>query len=293
MENKNKKLGEKINKNKSKHGKKNWRKNIDISQLEKTNNRLNQEKIEEKNLESMKNEELFHIDVNPSSSSKFIGKKVDRKKTPFKRSRYEERKIKRTVIKPSNENKFFKENENVDLWGEESTSKKNKISYPSLNQKLHYPKVPLPHPGQSYNPSHNDLTNLVDKVIEHTKRIKQHPEQKTETTEIEEKKFESGDEEEEDVKDFKVSNNPPVDDYTQRKTRTERNKSLRKKLNKIKERVNIVAKQNRIKLSNAKGLKRVEKERKMKEKEMEEKIKEQKKKEKEKQNLLKLGVVEE
>jgi len=49
-----------------------------------------------------------------------------------------------------------------DLWADESSENKNKITPISLI----YPKVPLPHPGQSYNPSKHDITNLLTKVVE-------------------------------------------------------------------------------------------------------------------------------
>jgi len=163
------------------------------------------------------------------------------------------------------------------------------LLYPntSINQKLAYPKIPLPHPGQSYNPSQDDLAHLVHKVIQVNKRPELTPQEKED---IEEKKFES----EEDVpeKEFKVSNNPPVDDYTQRKSKTEKNRLHRKKLNIIKENETIRKKQNRIKLSNAKSLKTVEKQRKRKENELLKKQNEMKKKAKETQALMKVGVVE-
>jgi len=46
-----------------------------------------------------------------------------------------------------------------------------KIKYHlSAGNVLRYPKVPLPHPGQSYNPSKEDLTNLLVKVVDLNKK---------------------------------------------------------------------------------------------------------------------------
>jgi hypothetical protein len=47
---------------KSTHGKKNWRKNIDISDLEKANNVKAQDKFTNKNISNLKNEALFSLD---------------------------------------------------------------------------------------------------------------------------------------------------------------------------------------------------------------------------------------
>jgi len=47
---------------KSKHGKKNWRKNIDISDLEKINLEKVKEKFEQKKISNLKDDALFSLD---------------------------------------------------------------------------------------------------------------------------------------------------------------------------------------------------------------------------------------
>merc|ERR1712170_266432 len=52
-------------KKKSKHGKKNWRKNIDITDVDEKTNKINETKLAEKNLQLAKDEDLFTMDINP------------------------------------------------------------------------------------------------------------------------------------------------------------------------------------------------------------------------------------
>ena len=93
---------------------------------------------------------------------------------------------------------------------------------PKVTIPIVYPKVPLPHPGQSYNPSKNDLSNLLNKVVEMNTK---HESLKSKKKPVDEQdgigKFPMSDgeesEEEYDEASFKVSNGPAVDDFTQRK----------------------------------------------------------------------------
>ena len=44
---------------KSKHGKKNWRKNIDVSDIEQTQQKINQQQIKNQKISDLKNIDLF------------------------------------------------------------------------------------------------------------------------------------------------------------------------------------------------------------------------------------------
>jgi len=116
--------------------KKNWRKNIDIEDLEVKNNKMAQEKIVEKGFEVKKNDELFVVDTKPTN--KFTGKKTElkkKKKGEFKPSKWEERKVKRKIISQIYQNpdkKIYvneKENQVIDLWGEDPKNSKKKASH--------------------------------------------------------------------------------------------------------------------------------------------------------------------
>ena len=97
---------------KSKHGKKNWRKNIDVSDIEKAENIRNQEKLDKNKIKQMKDEELFELDI---KKKEFIGKKIkkkeEKKKKNKKLSKMEQRKIKR-IIEKEKEKVLFKKDEN-------------------------------------------------------------------------------------------------------------------------------------------------------------------------------------
>lgn len=113
------------------------------------------------------------------------------------------------------ENIKTKEKDAYDLWAVEKPEPKK-----GTQNEIMYPKVPLPHPGQSYNPSKKDLKHLLSKVVEHNRPLELEPES---TMKNEIKPFEEEDENEEVDPNEKISNNPPV--MSQDKlSRTERNK---------------------------------------------------------------------
>ena len=163
---------------KSKHGKKNWRKNIDVSEIEHSQQKLNQEKIKTQKIKEIKDNDLFELDTNlddlkqeKGKEKSLIGKKTKR---PKKFSKQEQRQIKRIIEISSskaiqNNLKKDKENENkiFDLWGSSTNDNSNKNN----KENLSYPKVPLPHPGQSYNPNKKDLNNLLTTVVENNKYL--------------------------------------------------------------------------------------------------------------------------
>jgi len=143
---------------------------------------------------------------------------------------------------------------------------------------LRYPKVPIPHPGQSYNPSKEDLTNLMVKIVDLNKKPDATVglfEKKEEIINEEEKIFISDDEFENEVEkeifdendniNHLVSNNPPIDDST-RKTRKEKKQIEKLKHLKLIERDAKVRKENRIKLNSAQSIKKIERERQKKSK---------------------------
>jgi len=149
------------------------------------------------------------------------------------------------------------------------------------NIPISYPRVPLPHPGQSYNPSKNDLSNLLVKVTE-LNSIKIEPIQTTESLEYE--KFIEG----EDVpEEFKISNNPAIKDEN-RKTRKEKKKIHRIKMNALKEKEFKQKKINRIKINSVKSLRNIEREKQIAEKKKKNFLMKKENEEKlEKSNLLK------
>jgi len=294
----------------SKKGKKNWRKNIDVADFDKNALKKLDENIVQTNAKLMKDEDLFTLDVKPLESvkNKFLREKTEKKKKTKKLSVFEERKIRRMIKhkktqkinaadKPIETSINNLKNEKVyDLWGSEINQTESIFKFPnsSINQNknISYPKIPLPHPGQSYNPAEKDVKNLLNKVIEVNIHLakKDQPEKK----EIQAVKlYESSDsEDEEEIKDFKVSNNAPVDD-TQRKSRKEKKRLIQKKLNLIKEKEKQMKKQKKKEIATSLGLKRVEKQQKKLMKEYKEKEIKLLNEKKEQEKLIKLGVVEE
>lgn len=143
-----------------------------------------------------------------------------------KASKHEEEIIKRIlkyrdVEKEDQTSKAIKDNDNknvkesYDLWGMETQGKVNQYKKVELN----YPKVPLPHPGQSYNPSKNDLKNLLSKVVEHNTPLDLPPP----STIINDVKTFDEDEEEEVDPNEHCSNNPATKS-TDKLSRKDRNK---------------------------------------------------------------------
>ena len=279
---------------KSKHGKKNWRKNIDVSDIERSQQRLNQEKIKIQSIQNIKDQDLFEVDeqdkdiiddkANKAKDKSFIGKKTKRIK---KSSKQEERQIKR-MIEISNLNannkKIEEKNENqiYDLWGAEASSKTNK-NIPQFK----YPKVPLPHPGQSYNPKKADLNKLLSTVVENNKHLIKEEEEINESDNKEGNIFDD-DESEEITKP--VANNEPVSD-TNRLTKKQKRQKEIKKANKLINRQQEEQKRIKIAINNALGAKKIEKEQKKNKEVLEKKQKEEKQKEKIKNYEIKKGII--
>jgi len=297
-------------------GKKNWRKNIDVTEFDKKALKKLDDNIVKTNAKFMKDEDFFTLDVKPieSARQKLLREKSEKKKKVKKLSIFEDRKIRRMIknkekiknektttnhqnnsllnnnIKPEEKEKVY------DLWGNDINSKSESIfKFPnsSLNQNKNivYPKLPLPHPGQSYNPAEKDIKQLLNKVVETNKHlVKNSSEELNELEPVQ--LYESSDSENEEILDFKISNNPAVDD-NERKTKKEKKRLIQKKLNLIKEKEKVLKKQKKKEISTALGLKRLEKKQKQFLKELEEKKLKDIQEKKEKEKLIKLGLIEE
>jgi len=256
-------------------------------------------------MQMVKDDELFVVDVKPtgplSARNRLLNKKKQRDKNYKKLSLNEERLIKRIVvtIKKNEGEEVVEEKKVTDLWGDDDKMNNNKSYFkfpPKVAMPIVYPKVPLPHPGQSYNPSKVDLTNLLTKVA-YMNRVPElmKPDEKP-VDDLEAGNFPLSDEEEEEYvyneADFKVSNNPAVDDFTQRKTIKERKKINRLKELKQKEKDFSLKKENRIKLNSAVGIKKVEKSRLKKIEEEEGRRRKLMILKKEREELIKNGIVD-
>jgi hypothetical protein len=116
------------------------------------------------------------------------------------------------------DDRMDKQKNSYDLWGVEEQVKKGTKST-AIKMEVNYPRVPLPHPGQSYNPSKEDLKHLLSKVVEFNRPLDLPP---VSSMTLEVKLF---DEEVDDVCDpnEKISNNPAIL-AEDKLTRKERNK---------------------------------------------------------------------
>ena len=286
---------------KSKHGKKNWRKNINVSDIEQSQQILNQEIIKNQKISNLKNDDLFEIDDNLkskiSSKNKFLGKKT---KKPKKTSKKEEKQIKR-IIEASktkavinNIEKKEKENDNkkiYDLWGDDDTNTNNNNKKKKIinnDNILKYPKVPIPHPGQSYNPAKKDLNTLLTTVVEKNKYLIPNP--PSDHPSDEENDFNFDDEGSEKITK-PVANNEPVSDLN-RLTKKEKRLKEKKKANKLITKQQIENKRIKVAISNIIGMKKFEREIKEKKEELAQKELEEKKKQKMKNYEIKKGIIE-
>ena len=266
---------------KSKHGKKNWRKNINVSDIEQSQQKLNQELIKNQKISNLKNNDLFEIDDDLEAKNiiknKFLGKKT---KKPKKTSKKEQRQIKRiieasqtkAVMNNINKKEAEKENKIYDLWGDDDTNAKDMKKTNTNTNILKYPKVPIPHPGQSYNPTKKDLNTLLTTVVEKNKYLV--PDTPTPPHSDEENDFNDFNDEESEKITKPVANNEPVSD-TNRLTKKQKRQKEKKKANKLITKQQIENKNIKVAISNILGMKKFVKE-KEKEKEKETPIKENK-----------------
>ena len=281
---------------KSKHGKKNWRKNINVSDIEQAQQKINQEQIKTQKIADLKNEDLFVLDDNFEKTNvksvKFLGKKI---KKPNKVSKMEQRQIKliiessqtKAVINNIDNNKEIQgENEIYDLWENDSKNNNRKNIIINDNTKLKYPKVPIPHPGQSYNPQKKDLNTLLTTVVEKNKYLLPEPESPVHS--------ESGndwDDEESEKITKPVANNEPVSDLN-RLTKKQKKLKEKKKANKLINRQQEEKKRIKVAISNILGMKKFSREQKKMEEEKAKKELEEKKKDKIKNYEIKKGIID-
>ena len=221
---------------KSKHGKKNWRKNIDVSDIEQTQQKINQQQIKNQKISDLKNTDLFELDDNLDNANikpkKFLGKKT---KKPKKVSKMEQRQIKRiiessktkAVLNNLDKEKNQNENKIYDLWENDDKNNTNKNN--NITLKLKYPKVPIPHPGQSYNPQKKDLNTLLTTVVEKNKYLIPSPEPSISSENSEKNDWD--DEASEEITK-PVANNEPVSDLN-RLTKKQKKFIEKKKANKL------------------------------------------------------------
>lgn len=280
---------------KSKHGKKNWRKNIDVSDIEQTQQKINQQQIKNQKISDLKNTDLFELDDNLDNVNikpkKFLGKKT---KQPKKVSKMEQRQIKRIIESSktkavlNNLDKGINQNENkiYDLWENDDKNNINKNNNTTL--KLKYPKVPIPHPGQSYNPQKKDLNTLLTTVVEKNKYLIPSPEPSISSENSEKNDWD--DEASEEITK-PVANNEPVSDLN-RLTKKQKKLKEKKKANKLMNRQQEEKKRIKVAISNMLGMKKFEREQKKLEEEKAKKELEVKKKEKIKNYEIKKGIID-
>lgn len=272
---------------KSKHGKKNWRKNIDIDAIEKKQQKKNKEEIIKQTISNLKDEELFTFDYT-KPTQKYLGRKKERKPKIRQISKNEQKKLKRIIEanQRTQSNPIVEvKRELLDIWGDNNDDNKK-----TKKIEITYPLVPIPHPGQSYNPNKEDLSKLLHKVVDLNKpiiEIKKPKEKKIEIMNL----YNSDDDEDNTPLEHPVANNPKVDD-TNRKTKKEKRLKEIKKQNILKNKQLLEKKKAKLDLHHSLSTKKILKEQKKKQEELEKKIKKEKENEKKKISMLKHGIIE-
>ena len=281
---------------KSKHGKKNWRKNINITDIEISENKKKLKELKNKQLNNLKNEDLFELDLNTKfdNKNKILGNKTTRNKI----SNYEQKLIKQyknnklllqnQTIDNNNNNSKENNNNNLDLWADENSNSNIKNNN---NNKINYPSLVIAHPGQSYNPNNKDLNKLLNKIVDLNKENVLNKEEKEK---ILNKKFdiiesESDSDSNINKNDIKISNNPPVTDKN-KLTKREKNLKEKKKKNKLKNKEDFIKKQMKIIIQNELSLKKIQKIQKENELKKNLELKEKEKNDKINQNKIKKGI---
>ena len=220
-------------------------------------------------IKNLKDQDLFELDEedinieqdnNKNKDKSLLGKKTKKIKKP---SKQEARQIKR-IIELSNTKAVLnnidkeevekeKQNKIYDLWGSNNNTNRN-INKPNLK----YPKVPIPHPGQSYNPNKKDLNKLLTTVVENNKYLIKNEEESSENNDENDDNNIFNDEESVEIKN-PVANNEPVSD-TNRLTKKQKRQKEIKKANKLMNRYQEEQKRIKIAINNALGAKKIAKE---------------------------------
>lgn len=232
-------------KSKSKKNKKDWIKNIDVTKEEKKRIKKLDSEIKEKRLVDTKNEDLFQEDKTPVEIPRGFLKRKTRR-SPLKNT--EVNKIKRKVKayeyknEVKEESKLVTNDTNIDLWAD--TEKENKLS---IRPVIQFPKVPIAHPGQSYNPSKKDLKSLITNIVEINtkgKTMNDH-EKQVESNEVNQTNIFLNDDDSEHSSEIK-ENKDTVASKT--KTRISKSKELQKKLNKLKNQKDLIKKKTKVEI---------------------------------------------
>lgn len=316
-------------KKKSTKGAKNWRKNIDVSQAENVRVKKLQEKVEEDQIKFTKDEDLFEVDNKVEELPKgFLRRKIKNDELENQRLKALEKKGYNRIItrkaqnieqnlnnniaekkpytqikkeeKKVTENKDL--NEVTDLWGDSSNNNKKTIKL-SHKTPITLPRISLPHPGLSYNPTVEDSKNLMTTVANLNKEVLIKPSLLNE--EIEEeymnnlalketenksksknktKKQEDSDSESEGIQE--ITNNKKK---TNKLTRTQLNKKHKSRMNQLKNEKEHLKKLNRIEIDNIKSAKNFERIQEENIKETNKALKKEELKKKNQENMKRLG----
>ncbi len=165
----------------AKKGKKNWARNIDITDfIEDVEAQKLQAKLEKEAQEKIKDKQLFVIDEKPETGrrqrtpldpNRFKKKekeltasedKVVSKLDAKVRRKAEEKEARANARIPENENIKSESTNDVDFWEEENVRK----SIRPKHDEVKIPAVLPPHEGQSYNPTFRAHKELLDQVVE-------------------------------------------------------------------------------------------------------------------------------
>lgn len=282
---------------------KDWRKNIDVSLEEKKRIKTLQAKLDEKEIKSTKPSNFYTYDVS----------KTDLPKGFIKRSSAEEDEEKRKALETKGYSKLLKrktvslkqsektistdlkkdksEMEIQDIWDSKKTGMSKK-------PEIVLPRISLPHPGLSYNPSVDDTKNLISTIANKhkgvlvEKKITKELEDRLSLPLKEEKNTFNNDEdssssEEEQSEEEKINKDTSL---STAKTRTEINKKRKARLNKLKNEKEKISKQNKVEIFEIKSSKKFEKVQQENLKKLEEKKKQEIEIKNKNDQMLRLGV---
>ncbi len=259
-----------INNKKKKQTKtaKQWRKEINVDDEQKLHIKSLDDKIKANQIDKHNDFDFVVEDVKPLPKG-FLNKKTQPSESYDKLLEKESRKIRQIQASKEFIKEPIKSMVDKDLWADEhsATTKDKPINKTSLKE-IKYPKVVLPHPGLSYNPKKEDTKHLLAKVVEMHKGIlltKEFEESQSKLkgepiTKEEEFLSESENDKEEKTENATVTVNV-ADDVKKAKqpralTKTERNRKIKKKLNKLQTVRAIGKKRTRNDINNIIGIKK-------------------------------------
>lgn len=285
--------------------KKDWRKNIDVTQEENVRVKKLHEEMVNKQLQHKKDDDLFKIDVEEKPiPAGFLKKKTEGEDTRAI-NKVVDKKVKQQlkyIELMKDKNIELKKEAETDLklveemWGNDNArTSKGQIKL-SHKEEIKYPKVILPHPGHSYNPDKEATKALISKVAELNKtdlQAKKFLAEPVQTLSQDEPDIDYNSDEDSDEENSQEDAENKIKKSTRPLTKTQRNKKIKTNLNKVKNRAEYMKKQTKKEISNIVGDQKFSK---IQKRNMELKKSEEEKKkalEKKKHHLLKLGVVDE